>query len=65
MNFNRPLNIEPETSQETAKGSEQPRVGQRRWLGRLSLFGAALALATALASGAWSHYERHRQVGPP
>ena len=45
MNFNPPLNIEPETSQETAKGSEQPRVGQRRWLGRLSLFGAALALA--------------------
>ena len=62
MNFNPPLNVEPEDSQETAKQSGPPRVGQRRWLGRISLFGVALALGTALASGAWSHYEQHRQV---
>ncbi len=44
MNFNPPSNIEPEDSQETAKQSGPPRVGQRRWLGRISLSGVALAL---------------------
>ena len=60
MNFNPPF--EPEPSEETAKESGSPRVGQRRGLGRISLFGIALALAAALASGAWRHYEQHRQV---
>ena len=62
MNFNPPLNIEPEEPRETAKQSGPPRVRQRRWLGRISLVGVALALGTALASGAWRHYEQHRQV---
>jgi len=62
MNFNPPLNIEPENSQETAKESGPPRVGQGRRFGRISLFGVALALGAALASGAWRHYEQHRQV---
>jgi hypothetical protein len=55
MNFNPPLNIEPENSQETAKESGPPRVGQGRRFGRISLFGVALALGAALASGAWRH----------
>jgi len=62
MNFNPPLNIEPENSQETAKESGPPRVGQGRRFGRISLFGVALALGAALASVAWRHYEQHRQV---
>jgi RND family efflux transporter MFP subunit len=62
MNFNPILNTELDRSAETAKGSEQPGVGSRRWLGRLSILVAVLALGAALVSGAWSHYEQHRQV---
>ena len=62
MNFNPHLDIEPENSQETAKQSGPSRVGQKRRFGRISLFGVALALGAALASGAWWHYEQHRQV---
>jgi RND family efflux transporter MFP subunit len=62
MNFNPILNTELDRSAETAKGSEQPGVGSRRWLGRLSILVAVLELGAALVSGAWSHYEQHRQV---
>jgi RND family efflux transporter MFP subunit len=61
MNFNRPFDIEPpETGHETGT-TRLPR-GKKRWAGWLSGVGLALVLATALASGAWSHYEQHRQV---
>ena len=62
MNSNPNLNPELDSAAETAKGSEQPGVGSRRWLRRLSILGAVLALGTALVSGAWRHYEQHRQV---
>jgi RND family efflux transporter MFP subunit len=62
MKSNPILNPELDSSAETAKGSGQPGVGSRRWLRRLSILGAVLALGTALVSGAWSHYEQHRQV---
>jgi RND family efflux transporter MFP subunit len=63
MNFNPPLSIEPrQPSHEAGKGPEEPIASRRRWVGRLSIFGATLALATALASGAWSHYAQHREV---
>src|SRR5712671_6717238 len=61
MNFNRPLDIEsPETGHETGPARLAP--GRRRWIGRLSGLGLAVVLTTGLASGAWSQYERHRQV---
>ena len=61
MNFNRPLDIEPpETGRETGPAGLPP--GKRRWAGLLSGGGLALVLTIALASGAWSHYEQHRQV---
>ena len=62
MNSDPILNSELDTSADRAKKSEQLGVGSRRWVGRLSILGAALALATALVSGAWSHYEQQRQV---
>jgi RND family efflux transporter MFP subunit len=61
MNFNRPLDFEPpETDHEIEPADLRP--GNRRWVGQVSGVGLALVLTTALASGAWSHYEQHRQV---
>jgi RND family efflux transporter MFP subunit len=61
MNFNRPLDFEPpETDHDIEPADLRP--GNRRWVGRVSGVGLALVLTTALASGAWSHYEQHRQV---
>ncbi len=61
MNFNRPLDIEPpETGPQTRVAQLSP--GNRRWVGRLSGAALSLVLTTALASGAWSHYEQYRQV---
>jgi RND family efflux transporter MFP subunit len=61
MNFNRPLDIEPpETGDASGPVNQRPR--KRRWVGLLWGLGLALVLTTALASGAWSHYEQHRQA---
>lgn len=64
MNFNPPLNIEPpEARDETGKAPEQqPVVRRRRWVGPLFLAVVALALASALAWGAWNHYAQRQQV---
>lgn len=64
MNFNPPLNIEPpEARDETGKAPEQqPVVRRRRWVGPLFLAVIALALASALAWGAWNHYAQRQQV---
>ena len=64
MNFNPPLNIR---AGRLAGDGEAIRTasrrGKRRWRGRISLCRASpLRCGTALASGAWSHYEQHRQV---
>ncbi len=61
MNFNRPLDIEPPATDHQT-GSAPLRPDKRRWAGLLAGFGLALVLTTALAWGAWSHYEQHRQV---
>lgn len=64
MNFNPPLNIEPpEARDETGKAPEQqPVVRRRRWVGPLFIAVIALALASALAWGAWNHYAQRQQV---
>ena len=51
MNSNEPLNFK--------RALETDR---RRLTGRLPVLGVVLLLVTALAFGAWSHYEQHRQV---
>jgi RND family efflux transporter MFP subunit len=64
MNFNPPLNIEPPKARdETGKAPEQqPVVRRRRWVGPLFIAVIALALASALAWGAWNHYAQRQQV---
>ena len=64
MNFNRPLNIDrrklrrrrPRDPNSLASARDDGSAGFRA-------SGLALALGTALASGAWSHYEQHRRGG--
>lgn len=59
MNFNGPFDTGQATGTGRDKEAPAPGTSRRR---RLVGFGLVLVAATALASGAWSHYAEHRQV---
>ncbi|SDT58690.1 efflux RND transporter periplasmic adaptor subunit [Bradyrhizobium canariense] len=63
MNFHEPLNRE--ASEVTGREPQKmpvTREVKRRWRGRLLAIVPVLALAAALASGAWRHYSQDREV---
>src|ERR1700674_4239240 len=62
MNLNEPFDIERTLETDKKIGAAPRRTDRRRWAGRLPVLGVVLLLVTALAFGAWSHYEQHRQV---
>ena len=63
MNFNPPSNVEPDETRTRRRSNPDRRAsGSGDGAAGCSGFGVALALGTALASGAWSHYAQHREV---
>src|SRR6202161_1946708 len=62
MNSNEPLNFKRALETDYKTGAALRRADRRHWRGRLPVLGVVLLLVTALAFGAWSHYEQHRQV---
>ncbi|MEH2563738.1 efflux RND transporter periplasmic adaptor subunit [Bradyrhizobium sp. AZCC 2289] len=62
MNLHEPLDIERTLETDKKIGAAPRRAGRRRWTGWLPVLGLVLLLVTALAFGAWNHYEQHRQV---
>jgi RND family efflux transporter MFP subunit len=62
MNLNEPLDIERTLETDKKIGAAPRRADRGRWAGRLPVLGVVLLVVTALAFGAWSHYEQHRQV---
>jgi RND family efflux transporter MFP subunit len=62
MNSNEPVNFKRALETDYKTGAALRRADRRRWTGRLPVLGVVLLLVTALAFGAWSHYEQHRQV---
>src|SRR5215813_3840656 len=59
MNFIGPFDVEhAKKADPGARPTTKPR---RRRGGRMAAFGLVLIGAAALASGAWSHYQQHRE----